>query len=69
MDPEWEGYYFYHSVPVLVVAGKRIYHAYCKKDEPEDPVRWYIEGRDGYGIDGLVTHWQPLPELPNELQS
>lgn len=34
-----------------------------------DPARWYTDWIGGYECEwemGVITHWQPLPDLPGE---
>ena len=47
---------FYIGSLSHVVTG--FYHVWDKENH------WTISGRDGYSIEGKVTHWMPLPDPP-----
>lgn len=53
------------SETVLATDGKSIWMAYISNLGDAEWETWVIDGRDGYSIDHTVTHWMPLPELPN----
>ena len=56
---------FWHSTPVLVTDGKRQWVGYWQSwDEEEYTPEWKMAGPDGWQIK-IVTHWMPLPPLPN----
>jgi len=53
------------SILVMATDGKRVRVAVKRRwADSEYPSDWQISGSDGYGFYG-VTHWMPLPSLPN----
>lgn len=63
--PGWEPFY---SDDVLIAVKEKsglhkIRMAYITHFSDETP-KWVLTGRDGYGVDGEVTHWRILPDPP-----
>jgi hypothetical protein len=54
-----------HLETVLFSDSKKVYSGYLLRPrfEDDDYIGWFCSG--DFPIDG-VTHWMPLPEVPNE---
>lgn len=71
------GEHFFSRKEVLFVSGDQIHKGLVRmwpKGSPsrmgqvhqEDSYFWYYNGNRDSMIDGKVTHWMPLPELPKK---
>jgi hypothetical protein len=64
--PIGEGYgCFFHSIDVLFTDGVNQWVGYLQtwEDDEYEPT-WKMKGPDGWDVKN-VTHWSPLPSLPN----
>ncbi len=52
---------------VLASDGLRVFVARLTRSEEGETI-WRHWGRDADDIDGKVTHWRPLPELPEDMR-
>jgi len=60
---------FWRSKPVLITDGKEQWVGYWQSWENEEyPSSWRLLGPDGLEMTD-VTHWMPLPLLPNGMDN
>lgn len=56
----------YASVPVLGVVYGQIRVVKLEQWDEDAPAQWYSDCSEHWNLGNSVTHWQPLPSLPDE---
>jgi hypothetical protein len=55
------------SVPVLGVVYGRLRVVKLEQWDEDCPAQWYSDCSEHWNLDDAVTHWQPLPDLPETI--